>query len=102
MVRAAATGGAGASLLGGPRRPVERDRRHRTRPAFCQTGTGERKSGGHRSPGRQARTRTLVDRAVPLVDKLARLTRLPVVRGAVNDLVDLMSSLRDGRSQEKS
>jgi hypothetical protein len=36
----------------------------------------------------------LVDRAVPLVDKLARLTRLPVVRGVVNDLVDLMSSLR--------
>jgi hypothetical protein len=46
-----------------------------------------------RSPG-QARTRVLVDRAVPLVDKLARLTRLPVVRGVVNDLVDLMSSLR--------
>jgi AcrR family transcriptional regulator len=53
-----------------------------------------------RSPG-QARTRTLVDRAVPLVDKLARLTRLPVVRGVVNDLVGLMSSLRDeGRSPE--
>ena len=52
------------------------------------------------SPG-QARTRTLVDRAVPLVDKLARLTRLPVVRGVVNDLVGLMSSLRDGgRSPE--
>jgi hypothetical protein len=46
-----------------------------------------------RSPG-QARTRVLVDRAVPLVDKLARLTRLPVVRGVVDDLVDLMSSLR--------
>jgi AcrR family transcriptional regulator len=54
------------------------------------------------SPG-QARTRTLVDRVVPLVDKLARLTRLPVVRGAVNDLVVLMSSLRDeGRSQDMS
>ena len=40
---------------------------------------------------------------MPLVDKLARLTRLPVVRGAVNDLVVLMSSLREeGRSQDMS
>jgi AcrR family transcriptional regulator len=46
-----------------------------------------------RSPG-QARTRMLVARAVPLVDRLARLSRLPVVRGVVDDLVGLMTSLR--------
>ena len=45
------------------------------------------------SPG-QRRTRVLVAQAVPLVDKLARLTRLPVVRGVVNDLVALVRSLR--------
>ena len=45
------------------------------------------------SPG-QARTRALVQRAVPLVDKLARMTRLPVVRGVVNDLVDLVVAVR--------
>jgi AcrR family transcriptional regulator len=46
-----------------------------------------------RSEG-QARTRALVARLVPLVDKLARMTRLPVVRGVVNDVVDLVASLR--------
>jgi AcrR family transcriptional regulator len=45
------------------------------------------------SPG-QRRTRVLVAQAVPLVDKLARMTRLPVVRGVVNDLVALVRSLR--------
>ena len=44
----------------------------------------------------QAKTRALVDRVVPLVDKLARMTRLPVVRGVVNDLVDLVVALRAG------
>ena len=43
----------------------------------------------HDTQPRPGRTRALVDRAVPLVDKLARMTRLPVVRGVVNDLVDL-------------
>ena len=46
-----------------------------------------------RSEG-QRRTRMLVGRVAPLVDKLARLTRLPVVRGVVNDLVDLLADLR--------
>lgn len=46
-----------------------------------------------RSPGQQ-RTLTLVDGVVPLVDKLARLSRVPVVRGVVNDLVGLLDSLR--------
>jgi len=45
------------------------------------------------SPGQQ-RTRALVGRAVPLVDKLARLTRLPVVRGVVKDVVDLVDAIR--------
>lgn len=43
----------------------------------------------------QQRTRTLVAGVVPLVDKLARLSRVPVVRGVTNDLVALLDSLRD-------
>jgi AcrR family transcriptional regulator len=46
-----------------------------------------------RSPGQQ-RTLTLVAGLVPLVDKLARISRVPVVRGVVNDLVALLDSLR--------
>lgn len=42
----------------------------------------------------QARTRLLVSRAVPLVDRMVRLSRLPVVRGVVDDLVELMAVLR--------
>jgi AcrR family transcriptional regulator len=45
------------------------------------------------SPG-QARTRLLVSRAVPLVDRMVRLSRLPVVRGVVDDLVGLLAALR--------
>lgn len=45
------------------------------------------------SPG-QARTRTLVRGVVPIVDKLVRLSRLPVVRGVVDDVVALMHDLR--------
>lgn len=40
------------------------------------------------------RTRTLIDRAVPLVDRLLRLTRIPGVRGVTNDLVGLIRSVR--------
>ena len=47
------------------------------------------------SPG-QARTRALVAGVVPLVDRLARLARLPVVRGVVDDAVGLLRSLRTG------
>jgi hypothetical protein len=50
----------------------------------------------HDASDGQARTRVLVDRVVPLVDKLARMTRLPVVRGVVDDLVDLVVALRAG------
>lgn len=51
-----------------------------------------------RSP-HQWRTRALVDRVVPLVDKLARLTRLPVVRGVVADLIELVDSIRADPAQ---
>ena len=44
-----------------------------------------------RSPG-QERTLALMAGAVPLVDKLGRLSRLPVVRGVVNDVVALLDS----------
>ncbi|HWD82208.1 MAG TPA: TetR family transcriptional regulator [Kribbella sp.] len=40
------------------------------------------------------RTRTLIDRAVPLVDRLLRLTRIPGVRGVTNDIVGLIRSIR--------
>lgn len=45
------------------------------------------------SPG-QARTRALVRRLAPVVDKLVRMSRLPVVRGVVDDVVTLMDELR--------
>lgn len=40
------------------------------------------------------RTRTLVRRAVPLLDRLLRLTRIPGVRGLAHDVVRLVASLR--------
>jgi hypothetical protein len=40
------------------------------------------------------RTRSLIVRSVPLVDRLLRLTRIPGVRGVVNDLVGLIRSIR--------
>jgi AcrR family transcriptional regulator len=42
----------------------------------------------------QARSRMLVRRVVPIVDRLARMSRLPVVRGVVDDLVALARDLR--------
>jgi AcrR family transcriptional regulator len=42
----------------------------------------------------QARSRRLVARAVPIVDRLVKLSRLPVVRGVVDDLVGLVKELR--------
>jgi len=42
----------------------------------------------------QARTRALVRGVVPLVDRLGRLTRLPVVRGVAGDIAALARSLR--------
>jgi AcrR family transcriptional regulator len=42
----------------------------------------------------QARSRLLVRRIVPLVDRLVRMSRLPVVRGIVDDAVALVAELR--------
>jgi AcrR family transcriptional regulator len=40
------------------------------------------------------RTRALIDRAVPLVDRLLRLTRIPGVRGVTTDIVGLINSIK--------
>ncbi|GAA0576205.1 TetR family transcriptional regulator [Kribbella sandramycini] len=40
------------------------------------------------------RTKTLIDRSVPLVDRLLRLTRIPGVRGVVNDVVGLIRAIK--------
>ncbi len=42
----------------------------------------------------QRRSRALVAQAVPIVDRLVRLSRLPVVRGVVDDVVRLVADLR--------
>lgn len=42
----------------------------------------------------QARTRTLVAQGTPIVDRLVRLARLPVVRGIVDDLVRVVADVR--------
>ncbi|MEP9362433.1 TetR family transcriptional regulator [Nocardioides sp. CN2-186] len=42
----------------------------------------------------QQRSRMLVTRVVPIVDRLTRLSRLPVVRGVVDDVLGLMAALR--------
>lgn len=43
----------------------------------------------------QRRTRTLIAGIVPIIDKSVRLTRLPVVRGLVDDALGLVRSLRE-------
>ncbi len=45
------------------------------------------------SPGQQ-RTRQLIDGTVPMIDKLVRLSRLPLVRGVVDDLIGLIGTLK--------
>ena len=45
------------------------------------------------SPG-QARTRRLIDQAAPLISKLVILSRLPVVRKIVEDIVHLIRGTR--------
>jgi len=45
------------------------------------------------SPG-QARSHALVASAVPTLDKIARMTRLPVIRGLVDDLVGVLAQVR--------
>ena len=45
------------------------------------------------SPG-QERSHALVASAVPVLDKIARMTRLPVIRGLVDDLVGVLGQVR--------
>ncbi|RHA38095.1 TetR/AcrR family transcriptional regulator [Cellulomonas rhizosphaerae] len=45
------------------------------------------------SPG-QRRTRTLIDGVAPLVGRLVRLSRLPVLRGASDDVLALVRAVR--------
>ena len=42
----------------------------------------------------QRRSRELVSRVVPIVDRLVNLSRLPVVRGLVDDVIGLLRTLR--------
>ena len=48
----------------------------------------------HDSSEGQARTRQLVTQAVPIVDRALRLTRLPGVRGLVDDVVGLVRTIK--------
>ena len=48
----------------------------------------------HDDSAGQERSRALAARLVPLVDKMVRVSRLPVVRGLVEDLLELVSALR--------
>lgn len=48
----------------------------------------------HDDSAGQARSHALVEKVVPMVDRIARLSRLPVVRGLVDDLLELMVALR--------
>lgn len=48
-----------------------------------------------RSPG-QRRTQALITQAVPMVDRLLRLSGVPVIRDLVDDLVVLLRDLRTG------
>ncbi|MET7278416.1 TetR family transcriptional regulator [Kribbella sp. NPDC005582] len=40
------------------------------------------------------RTKLLIDRSVPLIDRLLRLTRIPGVRGVANDIVGLIRAIK--------
>jgi AcrR family transcriptional regulator len=48
----------------------------------------------HDASPRQARTRQLIDTAAPLLVKLLRLTRLPVLRSATADVLALVRAVR--------
>ena len=42
----------------------------------------------------QARSRALVASAAPALDRMGRMTRLPVIRGLVDDLVKVLTDVR--------
>lgn len=48
----------------------------------------------HDSSAGQQRTRQLVTQAVPIIDRALRLTRLPGVRGLVDDVVGLVRTIK--------
>ena len=48
----------------------------------------------HDTSDGQQRTRDLVDQAVPIIDRMLRLTRLPGVRGVVDDIVGRIHMIR--------
>ncbi|MET0931240.1 MAG: TetR family transcriptional regulator [Aeromicrobium sp.] len=48
----------------------------------------------HDSSEGQQRTRTLVKQAVPIIDRALRLTRLPGVRGLVDDVIGLVRTIK--------
>ncbi len=51
----------------------------------------------------QRRTRLLVASIVPIVDRLVKLSRLPVARGLVDDVVGLLRTVRtDGPGCERA
>jgi hypothetical protein len=50
----------------------------------------------HDSSPDQARTHRLIDAAVPLLVRMLKLTRIPVLRSPVTDLLALIRGLRDG------
>lgn len=48
----------------------------------------------HDSSEGQARTRALVEQSVPVIDRALRLTRIPGVRGLVDDVVGLVRTIK--------
>jgi hypothetical protein len=48
----------------------------------------------HDSSEGQQRTRALVTQAVPIIDRALRLTRLPGVRGLVDDVIGLVRTIK--------
>ena len=56
----------------------------------------------HDSSRGQRRTRQLVHRTAPLVDRLVRLSRLRPLRPAVHDVLALVHDLRDATTDEES
>jgi len=46
------------------------------------------------TPTGRSRTCLLIDRTVPLVDRLIRMSRLPVLRSTLADIVSLVDDLR--------
>jgi AcrR family transcriptional regulator len=48
----------------------------------------------HDASPEQEKTRLLIDRVVPMIDRLVGLSRLPVLRAAARDFIDLIGALK--------